>query len=250
MRPNIIQNRPAIAMIELIFALVIMGIVMMSAPQLISTSNQSSYTALQQESIAAAVSQMNMIMTQEWDGYDTNDTVGEPVLRTGSTTFGQCNGSTTNPAGVTSNSGRYCIGLDGTGPYSATPTANFGTSNTGFEIPNFKDDVDDYDGKSYTIKVYAGDTNPTYVGDYIDQNINIVSRVYYGSDSTTYTTTTQFDNPFANNAPGGTTNIKLIHVTLTTSTSATELAGKQIHMSAFMCNVGGHKEIISNESSL
>ena len=37
------KMRPAIAMIELIFAIVIMGIVLMSAPRLISTAAKSGY---------------------------------------------------------------------------------------------------------------------------------------------------------------------------------------------------------------
>ena len=77
-------------MIELIFAIVIMAIALMSAPMLIRTSTQSSMVALQQESIAAAVSQMGMIMTAEWDHRDTNGTAGEPVLTTDSTVFSQC----------------------------------------------------------------------------------------------------------------------------------------------------------------
>jgi len=45
-------HRKAIAMIELIFAIVVMGIVMLSAPMLVNKATQSSYVALQQESIA------------------------------------------------------------------------------------------------------------------------------------------------------------------------------------------------------
>ena len=59
--------RPAIAMIELIFALVIMAIVLMSAPMLISTATKSGYVAIQQEAINAAASQVNMIMGYHWD---------------------------------------------------------------------------------------------------------------------------------------------------------------------------------------
>ncbi len=48
------QNfRNGIAMIELIFALLIMGIVLLSSPMLIQQSIKSSFIGIQQESISA-----------------------------------------------------------------------------------------------------------------------------------------------------------------------------------------------------
>ena len=247
--------RPAIAMIELIFAIVIMGIALMSAPMLISTASKSSIMALQQESVAAGIAQMAMIMTAEWDHMDTNATIGEPVLQTDSTIFNQCTGGATKPKGVTSDSGRYCLGLDGSGPYSAS---TLGTDGSVGESLSY-DDVDDYHGQTYSVNIYAGDTYPTHLGDYIDVNISIASNIYYGDDTPrnssdatgTYGETTTFANPFRHNNPTvGTTNIKLIHVQLTSANPIAEIADKQINFSAFMCNVGAPKPLISNESSL
>jgi len=59
--------RPAIAMIELIFAIVIIGITLLSAPMIISQSVQSINTNLKQEAIAAAASQISLILTYPWD---------------------------------------------------------------------------------------------------------------------------------------------------------------------------------------
>lgn len=253
------RQRTAIAMIELIFALVIMGITLMSAPMLIRTSSSSSMVALQQESIAAAVSQMNMIITTEWDHWDTNTTIGEPVLLTNSTIFNQCTAGAVKPAGVTSDSGRYCKGLDGSGPYSASAVPKIGTDGTVAESLSY-DDIDDYDRQSYTVNVYAGDSYATYLGDYIDKNITLTSRIYYGDDTPrdngdvpgSFETNTTFANPFRHkNPPVGTTNIKLIHLQLTSANTATEISSKQINLSAFMCNIGAHKpQIISNWSDL
>jgi hypothetical protein len=75
--------RPAIAMVELIFAIVIMGIVLMSAPMLISTASKSGYVAIQQEAINEAASQVNMIMGYHWDENNTNgswDTTGMKII--------------------------------------------------------------------------------------------------------------------------------------------------------------------------
>jgi hypothetical protein len=210
--------------------------------------------ALQQESIAAIVSQMNMILTAEWDHMDTNATIGEPVLQTDSTVFNQCTGGATRPNGVTSGSSRYCLGLNGSGPYTAS---SIGTDSTIGESISY-DDVDDYHRKSYSVNIYAEDTYATHLGDYIDKNISIASNIYYGDDTPrdssdaigNYQESTTFSNPFRHNTPGGTTNIKLIHVQLTSVNPSTEIADKQINLSAFMCNVGAPKPIINNESSL
>jgi len=60
-------QRKAIAMIELIFAIVIMGIVLLGIPNLVNVSTSSGFTSLQQEAIATASSQINLIMTKNWD---------------------------------------------------------------------------------------------------------------------------------------------------------------------------------------
>ena len=66
--------RKAIAMIELIFAIVIMGIILMSAPMLISNASQSGYVAMQQEGINEAATQVNMIMGHYWDENNVDET--------------------------------------------------------------------------------------------------------------------------------------------------------------------------------
>jgi len=251
-----IKLRPAIAMIELIFALVIIGITLASAPLLISTSSKSSYVALQQESIAAAVTQMNIIMTTQWDHADTNTTIGEPTLTTDSTIFNQCPTAASLPAGTTSSSGRYC--------YKAGPVTTYAASITLGAEPTSSaslayDDVDDFNGSSYTVTVYAGDSYSTSSGDYIDKDINVTSSVFYGDDRPRnaanfvgiYGKTTTFANPFRHADPAiGTTNIKLFSVRLTSTSSAEELSSKDIRLSAFMANIGAPREFITNESSL
>ncbi len=259
---KLIKNRKAIAMIELIFSIVIMGIALMSAPMLIGTSTKSSMLGMQQESIAAAVTQMNTIMTTEWDNMDTNGTIGSPVLKTASATFAQCAAAADlTPVGVTglSSGGRYCQGLSGPSiSYDATVAVDMGTDGTVIELTSY-DDVDDYHNKSYTVSVYEGDDDyDTASGDYIDTKITIASQIFYAEDAArntdnstgNYGQATTFSNPFRNNAPAGTTNIKIISLRLTSNNDAKELSDKQINLSAFMCNVGSPSDIITNKSIL
>ena len=60
-------NHNAVAMIELIFAIVIMAIVLLSAPMLIHQSIKSSFVGMQQEAINTLSSHLSLILTKEWD---------------------------------------------------------------------------------------------------------------------------------------------------------------------------------------
>ena len=58
------KPRKAIAMIELIFAIVVIAIVLMSAPTLINQSIKSSFVGFQQESINTVATHLNLILTK------------------------------------------------------------------------------------------------------------------------------------------------------------------------------------------
>ena len=58
----IFKNRKAVAMIELIFAIVIMGFALMSIPNLLALSANSGYTSLQQEAIATASADISLLL--------------------------------------------------------------------------------------------------------------------------------------------------------------------------------------------
>ena len=76
-----VKTKRAIAMIELIFALVIIGIVLMSAPMLIQQSIKSSNVALQQEAIVTASSQTAIVLSMNWDEKNSKIVAGEsPIL--------------------------------------------------------------------------------------------------------------------------------------------------------------------------
>ena len=246
-------------MIELIFAIVIMAIAMMSAPMLISTASKSSSVAMQQESIAAAVSQMNMILSSQWDHFDTNQTVGQPVLTTASTILTACTGGENYPVGVTAEGvggGRYCIKPDSSVTSSSASSTALAAEGYAGEVFGFND-LDDYNGQSFTITVYNSENYTTAKGDYIDKDINITSSVYYLDDTPrsnanlagTFAETTNFSNPFRNKI-GTTSNIKMLSVQLSSSNVANEVGDKQINLSAFMCNIGSANNILSNEGNL
>lgn len=225
--------RPAIAMIELIFAIVVMGIVMMSAPMLLSTANQSGYTAIQQESISEAATQMSIMMDYPWDENDTNGshatvlnvTSGDAALA-GNTTTG---GLRKRRAGTPMLSHRLYISYDG---------SEFNASTIGLDGTETIDDIDDFNGTTVNLNEVVASTK-----DYIDVNISIDRNVSYMSDAAVnYSTggggTLSYTPDFNTTAP--TTNIKRLQVTLTSTSGVTELS-KTITLHAFSCNIGNYK---------
>lgn len=231
--------RPAIAMIELIFALVIMGIVLMSAPQLISTASKSGYVAIQQEAINEAASQVNMMMGYHWDENDTNEDYIPPILVvSGGAVDLNESGSTGRRRGTPKESDRAFIRIDGTDDINASLSTAFGDAADG-DVE--KDDLDDFDGTTTDLVLIP---EATLNADNVETTtIDINRSVVYSTDTLTpstdsYNQSTITYDPFTSS--GGTaTNIKSITVTLTSSSGVDEL-DKEIILRAFSCNIGGY----------
>ena len=232
---NLSLSRPAIALIELIFAIVIMGIVMLSAPMLLSTANQSGYTAIQQEGINEAATQMTIMMDYPWDENDTNGSHA-PLLNV-SNGDSELDGTLTSPkrrAGTPGLTNRLYKSYDG---------SEFNASTIGFdgvETIATIDDIDDFNGTAVNLTEILASAK-----DYIEKggNINIARTVEYMTDSATnYNTggggTLSYTPDF--NTTAGTTNIKRLQVTLTSSSGVDELS-KTIILHAFSCNIGTYK---------
>ena len=67
-------------MIELIIAIVVIGIVLMSAPMLLQQAAKSGYVAIQQEAINEAASQVNMVLGYHWDENSADERFIDPIL--------------------------------------------------------------------------------------------------------------------------------------------------------------------------
>jgi len=228
--------RPAVAMIELIFALVIMGITLMSAPLLLQQSIKSSTAALQQESVAAAATQINLVMTHAWDEStteaDANRIAFIPLV-------GEDENTDLNEINRVIYNRDYNINpLDTV----ASPSSTFGNPDAG--EASF-DDVDDFHNQVSHIRLYAGETAAftNNEGDYIDTRVDITTTVVYGSDDTSHADTLyshqplDFNNPFENLANANLrSNIKLINVLLRPDMNNQE--EESISLSSFVCNIG------------
>lgn len=231
--------RPAIAMLELIFAIVIMGIILMSAPMLISTASKSGYVAIQQESINEAASRINMIMGYHWDENSSDETILDPILQTESpvtdlseSTYIDGNG-TGRRIGTPKESYRSFIKPDGTRG-TATPAGSLGPD-------GIENDMDDFIGTIGLILAGTGTGS-----NYIEKNVTIATTVAYiddapdGSTYNTATNTLNFDADF-DQTKGSTTSIKRISTILTSDAASPDELEKEITLHAFTCNIGGYK---------
>ena len=233
--------RQAIAMIELIFAIVIMGIVLMSAPMLISTASKSGYVAIQQEAINEASSQVNMILGHYWDESDTNQSEYSTILQTtaGDTNLRENNSTTMLTGrrfGTPNESYRSFLTSGGLRPDAST---------IGDDADDIvEDDMDDFDGTTGLKQIQVSPD----VHNVETTTIDIARNVLYMSDtpgSGNYIDPGDnklvFDANFSSTPAGtDTTNIKRIKVTLTSSSGVDELE-KTIILHAFSCNIGSYK---------
>jgi len=245
-----VKSKPAIAMIELIFALVIMGIVLLSSPALIQQSIRSGNVALQQEAIAVAASHTGVILSMNWDEANANLPAGTSPILDANRTLAQnplnFNGATL--AGLSGVSGRVSL-VGGIETY--TPSTTFGTDETNDTDTNESsyidfDDIDDYHNSNLGITVYNSESTTADIGDYVDVNLSMNTKINYAEDrpignllnSRVITVNTMGGSSRINSTSVGTpSNIKFIHVVLTSNSGIDEL-NKTIALDAFSCNIG------------
>jgi len=229
--------RPAVAMIELIFAIVIMSIVMLSAPMFMSTASKSGYVAIQQENIGEVASQINIILGHHWDENNTDDSYHPVVLATSGDGNLSEVGTTGVRAGTPNSSFRKYVSISGQRSTS-TPLLSLGSD------AGDMDDMDDFNGQ-LNLRDVETSTNVDYIekGTAIDLNTTVTYMADKPSSGDRYNNagggTLSFAPSFTGNA-GKNTNMKRIQVTLTSSSGIDEL-DKRITLHAFSCNIGSYQ---------
>jgi len=236
--------RTGIAMIELIFAIVIMAIVLMSAPMLISQASKGSLVVVQQEAIVAASTDLGMILTRHWDEQDTNESLESPILLTvnpvelAEALFPDGN-ATGKRAGTPLLSYRsFLTSLGNRLP--ATPAANFVAEG------DF-DDIDDYQGQGDILLDVDGTNERAQDGNYMDTSLRLNTTVAYINDQPSAmgsynAQAMSLNSPFAT-APavaGATSNIKSVSINVTSANPDVEIT-TNITLNAFSCNIGTYK---------
>jgi hypothetical protein len=219
--------RPAVALIELMIAIVIMGIALASVPIMMEKANEADTLALQQEAIMLAATQMSNVATLPWDEEENN------VTRNGgyakfldvtdnsgtSFSFGRSAGTEYRVGGLSMNANRglfrrkfyhsVVFASNALGPDAGENAADTSTF----------DDIDDFNGYAYTISRDSAN---------IDYKFNYsvgVSVRYHQNDITN------------SNNTGNSTNVKFVTVNVREATTN----DTNVSLYAFMTNIGETK---------
>jgi len=233
------KMRKAIAMLELIFAMVIMGIVLMSAPSLMMQARDSGIVVAQQEAITAGAAEIDMILSKHWDEEDTNESLHGPILvvDNGDSQLNEDTDDNGNPTGrrvgTPKSSNRSFV--TEIGRLNASTIG----SDSGENDASAYDDIDDYDGYEDTLTNASTDVQSTEDGNYIDTSIVLNATVSYLQDSADYDSAGITLNPLGA-AGTPTTNIKGVSVTVTSGEHDEDLH-TNIKFQAFSCNIGTYE---------
>lgn len=210
--------RHAMSMIELVFAIVIMGIAVMSLPLILTQVQNNNAFAMQQEAILAAKAKIGDILTYEWDDNSYDATAQRSyVLDTlnGNNALIRDNNTTLRVGHVNAENRRKFSTIN---PLSATDT-NTTSGN----------DIDRFNGQPPTT-VTATLENTGKGLDYVF-TLTLTPTITYAADDANYTTSTLGVFALNPNNTNTITNIKTISVQVT--------GGDQnITLRAFACNIG------------
>jgi type II secretory pathway pseudopilin PulG len=230
--------KKGIAMIELIFAIVIIGIVLLSTPILIQQSVNSGYVALQQEAIAAISTQTTILLSKHWDEGDANNTSGvAPIIKL----VNEKPNSPFKLGGIIDINLSSRTSSIGSISLTALPIGTDWNETT----PDAYDDVDDYNNQTLDLTIFNGELSTTDIGEYIDQNITISTTVTFADDRPPILN--DFNNSIINignniflnqNIYPYQSNIKFIKTHLTTTNTDIPELNKSIILNAFSCNLG------------
>ncbi len=222
------MKREGFSLIELVLAIVIIAISLMSIPLMLQQSGKSDSFALVQESILATRTKMGNILSFKWDENSTENTGAMSVIRALDVTHGAVDlnrsGSSVRRRGhVFTNLRRRMFD---------TPTYPL------YEINTLdKDDVDDFHGEDINISNTVGMTMGSL--DYLDVNLNLNTQVSYldinttDYDNTTLDVTFDVTQKFALSS-NKSTNIKMIELRATASGGRDQT----FLFRAFTCNIG------------
>ena len=220
--------KKAMSMIELVFAIVIMGIAVMSLPLILTQVQNSNSFALRQEAILSLKTKLSYILSYQWDQrtYDTTADI-ERVLAIPASTSTDFNDTSVRRKGHVLADGRRRLWND-----LRQPSA-IGLEASDTNIPN---DIDDFDGKSEAKTITALDD---FIFDLnLSTSVNYIKDALQGANNsyTTSNSITFIFNP--DNNTTNSTNIKMIKVTATANG-----IDNPISMYAFSSNIGQSKVV-------
>jgi len=205
--------------IELVVAIVVIGIALMSVPLMLSQASKSNEFSINQEAILAGATKIGDILTYPWN--ETNSSTIQYI-------FDVTKGDSDLNRSKNDNNRRI-------GNFKAKYRRKFYNQRTeanatlGHDKGNEYDDIDDFNGVSEII-------NGSGTGDYL-MDLNLSTKVFYISDDANYSSspTLNFDLNISSATP--TTNLKMIEVKVYNNTNHELITT----LRAFSANIGSYE---------
>lgn len=219
--------RQGSSMLELVIAIVVMGIAVMSLPLILLQTKSNNEFALQQETILAARTKLGDILTYAWDEEATNQLEGAFVLDTNDT------GSETELNKHTNSRRIGHLLADkrrkGFDTFTQATAHNALGSDTGEVTLVAYDDIDDFHNSVQSL--YNTGEAALNGLDYKFTDINLTTRVIYVDDSATYSNQIINDFIFTTANANRRSNLKMIQI---------DVVGAQTNFSlrAYSANIG------------
>jgi len=205
--------RKAASMLELIVAIVIMGMAVMTLPMMLEQTQKNNEFAFQQEVLLAAKTKLGDTLTYRWDENSLNN---ERIVVLETNGDSELTSSIDNRrVGHIYGDKRRKFNLEN----NATATANFNDGNI--------DDLDDFDGESVGLFGVVAELDYRFI------DFNMTTTVTYVSDTADYNSTNLSFNLDTATA-GGTTSIKML--TLRIADAAENI--EPFTLRAYSCNIG------------
>ena len=226
------MERKGISLIELVLAIVVIAISVMSVPMMLAQGAKNDSFSMMQEAILAARTKMGNVLSYQWDdnskeGNNTNGRLRALDVYSGDTALDRNN---------TYHNERRIGHIYGDLRRKMMPTPIYPSSSVDANIT----DINDFDAVSATL-AWSGASTAVDRYDYLDEDLNLTTHVYYISDTpvsgTDYNSTTLsfvFDpstkKSITNNADS--TSIKMVELEVTSTNYQTFM------FRTFSCNLG------------
>ncbi|MDR0467293.1 MAG: prepilin-type N-terminal cleavage/methylation domain-containing protein [Campylobacteraceae bacterium] len=239
--------KKGVSLIELVFAIVVIGIAAMSFPLILTQTSNNIKIALQQEAILNAKAHASIILSHPWDKNTVDPSTGRlMVLDTTGTVANNAFNATASNTRVGHLYGRRVLAtqeintgtvdLNGIPIFNTvllTPTTET-SSVTEWGNTTLRSDVDDFSG--YNDNLSAQLSALDFILDF-----NLASNVTYVTDNATGYGSNNVNFNFTTGSAGGTTNIKMVKVSATNATRDINIT-----LRAYSSNIGDY-ELLEKE---
>ena len=221
------KTRDGFTFIELVVAIVVIAIALMSVPLLLSQASKSDEFSINQEAILAGATKIGNILTYPWDDKLVGSLTVKHIL---DVTNGDSNLSRYPNIASTRRIGNFKANFrrkfDTNQTFASTVLGRTGDTNA-----TIYNDIDDFNG--ITESITSGGT-----GDYL-KDFNLTTTVKYIDDNATYSSSPTLTMSIDTTAATPTTNLKMVEVKVVDTTNNEEITT----LRAFSANIGSYELI-------